>query len=464
MSFYAGFYNSVNGDRKYSAQQFGSIFDGVIEPGVFASIGGAFRVTPSGTNAVNVDSGRAWMGREWVLNDGPARFSLGEPDPVLSRYDLLNVYSYATTRDGGLGIRKGAPASSPVKPVVGPNEFAIAYVLRRPGVTQIAQSDIEYMVGKSGGTPFVSGPLNTISSEVFLEQWEDDWRNQTQTQKDEFIAWYQSVRDTLTGDIPAELASDVAVLNAHLPNIEKSRDFNHIFESVGNRRNIFRGKRLGTAPTAAQKSAISNGTFTDLYVGDYWESHGNKWRIADFNYWATSGVYTPIEPHIVVIPDHSLNTTNMNAAASTDGGYAGSLMHTTRVTSASFFSAIQSIFGSANILTHKARLSTSLNDDRTSNYSWFDSVSEVPSVMELTGISLQRWDGNSPPYQLALMRLAPEFIRSGVVSVAGETLNSFWLKDIYSPGNFYTLNAYTFLNPRTANTILGMRPIFGVKG
>ena len=42
MAITSGFYNSVNGDRTYDADQFGSLFDGIIAPGVFPNVGDKF--------------------------------------------------------------------------------------------------------------------------------------------------------------------------------------------------------------------------------------------------------------------------------------------------------------------------------------------------------------------------------------------------------------------------------------
>ena len=39
--------------------------------------------------------------------------------------------------------------------------------------------------------------------------------------------------------------------------------------SKANHRNVFRGKNLGSSVTAAQKAAIANGSFDDLFIGDY---------------------------------------------------------------------------------------------------------------------------------------------------------------------------------------------------
>ena len=46
---------------------------------------------------------------------------------------------------------------------------------------------------------------------------------------------------------------------------------------------IYRGKNLGTEVTAEQISEIKAGTFRDLWVGDYWEMGGYRWRIGGFN-------------------------------------------------------------------------------------------------------------------------------------------------------------------------------------
>lgn len=48
-------------------------------------------------------------------------------------------------------------------------------------------------------------------------------------------------------------------------------------------RNIFRGKHLGESITEEQLEVIRDGSFADLYVGDYWEINGTKYRIADIH-------------------------------------------------------------------------------------------------------------------------------------------------------------------------------------
>ena len=72
MPIVSGFYNSVNGDRKYDSEQFGSLFKGVFNEGVFPNVGQLFRVKAVGEGMkVEVGTGRAWLFDHWVENTGP---------------------------------------------------------------------------------------------------------------------------------------------------------------------------------------------------------------------------------------------------------------------------------------------------------------------------------------------------------------------------------------------------------
>ena len=63
MAFTYGFFNSLNGDRKYTAEQLSSIFDGLITDGVFDSIGDILATVPGSGMQVIVKSGKAWFNR-----------------------------------------------------------------------------------------------------------------------------------------------------------------------------------------------------------------------------------------------------------------------------------------------------------------------------------------------------------------------------------------------------------------
>lgn len=101
-------------------------------------------------------------------------------------------------------------------------------------------------------------------------------------------------------------------------------------------RNHFRGKFLGSRVTADQISSIRNGTFKDIWTGDYWTDYlGTNWRVADINYyWHRSALPTTLnngDPnyfktnHVLVMPDEILFklTTESNLTQPlTNGGVA----------------------------------------------------------------------------------------------------------------------------------------------
>ena len=185
MSVTYGFYNSLNGDRKYNAEQISSIFDGLIVDGVFASIGTAFAVEAAGGLTINVGIGRAWFNHTWTLNDSILPLTAPESEVLLDRIDavVLEVNGLESVRKNSIKIVAGTPSSEPVRPTleneVNVHQYPLAYIYRKFGSTVITQADITNMVG-TDSTPFVTGIIQTISLDELLGQW--------QAQLDQFVA------------------------------------------------------------------------------------------------------------------------------------------------------------------------------------------------------------------------------------------------------------------------------------
>ena len=176
-----GFYNALNHDRLYDAIQMSSIFDGIIQDGIFSTIGTSMIVTaPEDGMFVDVGPGRAWFNHTWTLNDTEYPVEAEEAEVVLDRIDavILEVNSAAEVRANSIKFLKGTPSSNPVKPTLTHNaevnQYALAYVTIRAGQTTIFQSDIENVVG-TDETPFVTGLLQQVSVEQLLLQWNDDF-------------------------------------------------------------------------------------------------------------------------------------------------------------------------------------------------------------------------------------------------------------------------------------------------
>lgn len=233
--------------------------------------------------------------------------------------------------------------------------------------------------------------------------------------------------------------------------------------SVEQRRNIFRGKNLGTALTTAQKAAISNGTFKGFFIGDYWSIGDRIWRIVDINYWLNSGDTSCTTPHLVIMPDTVLYNAKMNETNITTGGYVGSQMYTDNLANAKTLA--NSAFGSANILNHREYLTNAVTDGHASAGAWYDSTLELPNEIMMYGsyVFTAAGDGSFVPNrytidktQLALMKMYPRFINPA--------RQNQWLRDVVSSAFF----AYVIRRGHPyydgASLSYGVRPVFGLVG
>ena len=161
-----GFYDSLNGDRKYNAKQISEIFDGIIRDGVFMSIGDALAVSAGGGMSVIVGTGRAWFNHTWTYNDAPLILQVDQSEIALNRVDtvVLEVNSNIDVRANTIKIVKGVPSSEPVATELVRNEFVnqypLAHIYVSAGATEITSADIENKIGSSD-CPFVIGILVT---------------------------------------------------------------------------------------------------------------------------------------------------------------------------------------------------------------------------------------------------------------------------------------------------------------
>ena len=101
--------------------------------------------------------------------------------------------------------------------------------------------------------------------------------------------------------------------------IESADKFIEIQNNAGFHNSVYRGKYLGTSVTDAQWTAIRNGTFEDLYIGDYWTIDGINYRIAAFDYYYRTGDTSCDTHHVVLVPDVIMYTHVMNDTNITDG-------------------------------------------------------------------------------------------------------------------------------------------------
>nr|DAX57871.1 MAG TPA: hypothetical protein [Caudoviricetes sp.] len=230
------------------------------------------------------------------------------------------------------------------------------------------------------------------------------------------------------------------------------------YDNAGAHNSIYRGKNLGTTVTEEQWEAISSGTFTDLYIGDYWVIGGVNWRIAAFDYYLNCGDTSFTKHHAVIVPDTCLYSAQMNTTNVTTGAYKGSAMYTANLTQAK--STINSAFGSSHVLSHRIYLSNATSNGRASAGEWTDSTVDLmcEHMVYGSGIFSPVSDGSNVPNnyrvekgQLPLFALEPSRICNR---------DTWWLRDVITAANFAYVNYNGNANYNNASNSYGVRPAF----
>ena len=198
-----GFYNSLNKDRVYNAEQMSSIFNGIITDGVFASIGESLMPIAGTGMQVVVKTGKCWFNSTWTLNDALLPLDIPAADVSLTRIDavVVEINSAISTRANTIKVVKGTPSANPAKPTLANTEtlhqYALGYVTVSAGVTSITADKIEVNVGKTT-CPFITSVLQQTDITALFNQWDA-----------EFNAWFANVQAQLSGNVAANLQRQI---------------------------------------------------------------------------------------------------------------------------------------------------------------------------------------------------------------------------------------------------------------
>lgn len=211
MSVTFGFYNSLDHDRKYNSEQVSRMFDGLINDGIFSSIGSSLIVQEGTGMQIAVGTGKAWFNHTWTNNDAILPLEVQISELALNRIDVvvLEVDGSPEVRFNDIKIIKGTPGSIPVAPVMIHTEYLhqypLAHVYVGAGVTSIIQANITNKVG-TDDCPLVTGIVQQVSVEDLLLQWQDEfqqwylaaqeeveqWKNTEQTDFDSWVSNFKS--------------------------------------------------------------------------------------------------------------------------------------------------------------------------------------------------------------------------------------------------------------------------------
>lgn len=187
-----GFFNSVDGDRKYDADDIGNYFLKLISDGVFATPATAMQVTAVSGMVVSVAAGWGFIKCKYINNTAAAQFTLAAADVVLNRIDRVVIRLDKDNRTMSLAIKQGTAASTPTAPALtrqssGIWELSLAQIYVGAGVTSITQANITDERANTSLCGYVTGLINQIDTTDLFAQYNNA-----------FWTWFNNVQESVT--------------------------------------------------------------------------------------------------------------------------------------------------------------------------------------------------------------------------------------------------------------------------
>lgn len=205
MAVRCGYFNSVDGDRKYNAEDMTMYFKGLVSDGIYQTIGNMFAVTATSGLTVSIGTGRALVNMHWIECDAPFTITFDAASVSSDTYQLIvlrcnladNVRSVGiftkTSSDGTISLTNNDTVT----------ELCIARVRIRANASSISQSDIRDYRGSSY-CPWITGLIKQVDVSQLNAQFYEYYEEQTAElkaymaqQKASFDSWLSSLQSEL---------------------------------------------------------------------------------------------------------------------------------------------------------------------------------------------------------------------------------------------------------------------------
>ena len=228
------------------------------------------------------------------------------------------------------------------------------------------------------------------------------------------------------------------------------------YDNAAAHNSIYRGKNLGTQFTAEMSTNIKNGTFKDLYCGDYLVINGTTYRFMDLDYLYKTGDTSLETHHILVVPDAPMYEHVMNDTNTTEGGYVGSKMYISGLNQA--LAKIKADFGEAHIVTYRNLLVNTVSNGISSGWTWYSRQIDLMNEEMVYGTrawsqaTQNGFDTGANKSQLAAFKHNHSLISS--------CRAWYWLRAVRSSTFFCNVNGYGIVDGYNASASFGARPFF----
>ena len=139
MAITYGFFDSVGGDRKYSARNIGRYLHGIVSSGVYADSSTSLQVLAGDGMQIQVQPGRAMLDYHYMENDAPLPLTLAAGG-TQDRYDAIMAVLDVNNRLCDIVVREGTPAANATVPAVQRTDLVKEYMLAAVHIPKYAKA------------------------------------------------------------------------------------------------------------------------------------------------------------------------------------------------------------------------------------------------------------------------------------------------------------------------------------
>ena len=148
MALESGFFNSVNNDRLYNAEQMSRYFENILSSGIFKRIENCLRVSAGNGMTLTVAPGAGLIDCHWFRANAAETVTIPTAHAVLPRFDIVvaRLDMSDNVRAITLTVVSGAPAENPVAPdpvrTATVHDLVLALVYVPAGATSIVENNL----------------------------------------------------------------------------------------------------------------------------------------------------------------------------------------------------------------------------------------------------------------------------------------------------------------------------------
>lgn len=201
-------------DRVYSAERFAEYFASFIANGVFPDPATNLQVVANAPSdmTVRVKSGLGWINGYYCNNDEDYLLTISPANGTLPRIDAVVLRWSRSNRSISLEVKTGVATSSPSAPPLERSadnyELMLASIRVVAGTTSIAQASITDKRPDSTVCGWVKGVVDQIDTTGLFAQYNDA-----------FQTWFANLQSQLSGDVAANLQSQITALKDNKVNV-----------------------------------------------------------------------------------------------------------------------------------------------------------------------------------------------------------------------------------------------------